>query len=270
MMNRRTFLTLLTGFYGALTACGRVSNTSASSTEGLQASDVLLDKTNACVVQPEMTEGPFFVDTQLKRSDIRHDTHTNNISVGVPLYLQLQILKIATAGCQALKDAVVDIWHCDASGEYSGVNSGMQATNTQQNNFLRGLQISNADGFVNFVTIYPGWYQGRAIHIHFKIRAKDNQDQAYEFTSQLFFDDALSDQLMTQAAYQRDKERDTRNLNDRIFQEGGSGLMLNPSKTSDGYSAKFSIALDLSNAQVGAKDGFDMPAGRPPPPNAKP
>ena len=116
-----------------------------------------------CVVRPELTEGPYFVDEKINRSDIRTDTTTNAVSAGVPLVLTFLVSQIGSSACTPLQGAQVDIWHCDALGVYSDVsgNSG---------NFLRGYQVTDANGQAQFTTIYPGWYRGRAVHIHFKIR----------------------------------------------------------------------------------------------------
>ncbi len=85
--------------------------------------------------------------------------------------------------------AIVDIWHCDAAGVYSDATD--PGFNTVGKKFLRGYQVTDANGGVQFTTIYPGWYRGRTVHIHFKVRAKAKSGQSYEFTSQLYFDDAI-------------------------------------------------------------------------------
>src|SRR6188508_2290795 len=121
--------------------------------------------TNAqCVVTPALTEGPYFVDEMLNRSDIRSDPATGAARPGVPLDLTLALSQVGASGCGPLAGALVDMWHCDALGVYSDVSA--QRSVGQQ--FLRGYQISDAGGNVRFTTIYPGWYQGRAVHIHFK------------------------------------------------------------------------------------------------------
>lgn len=188
----------------------------------------------ACVVRPEMTEGPYFVDEMLNRSDIRSDPMDGAISQGAPLELTFNVSQINTNGCMALPNAQVDIWHCDAFGVYSDVE------NAQGKKFLRGFQLTDANGVAKFVTIYPGWYPGRTVHIHFKIRVNN-----YDFTSQLFFDDAFTDQVYLQDPYTQRGERNTRNQNDNIYNNGGSQLLLNTVQTDTGYAATFDIGLQI-------------------------
>lgn len=150
-----------------------------------------------CLVSPEATEGPFFVDEKLNRSDIRVDPANGSISPGVPLRLVLQVNQISKTSCTPLPGATVDIWHCDALGNYSDVreNAGGAAVDTRGKKFLRGYQITDSEGKVEFQTIYPGWYQGRNVHAHYMIRTSPNSEVGHEFTSQLFFDEAITDQV---------------------------------------------------------------------------
>lgn len=211
-----------------------------------------------CVVRPELTEGPYFVDEKLNRSDIRPDPSNNTVSEGVPLALAFVISQVGAGSCVPLKDAQIDVWHCDALGVYSGVEG---STGTK---FLRGYQMTDANGKAQFTTIYPGWYRGRAVHIHFKVRTTGVSGESYEFTSQFFFDDSISDQIYTQQPYSQHPGRDTLNANDNIYQGGGSQLLLAPTKNGDSYAATFSMALDLSDTQVGQSDsqgGGGAPGG---------
>jgi protocatechuate 3,4-dioxygenase beta subunit len=192
----------------------------------------------ACVVRPEMTEGPYFVDERLLRSDIRSDPSTGELREGAPLELTVNVSRVNSNGCSPLADATVDIWHCDALGVYSDVSDPGFSTVGQK--FLRGYQVTNANGQVKFTTIYPGWYQGRTVHIHFKIRSGN-----YDFTSQWFFDDELSDQVFTRQPYAAEGERTTRNANDGIFLNGGSHLMLEVAEVGEGFAARSDIGLDL-------------------------
>jgi protocatechuate 3,4-dioxygenase beta subunit len=195
-----------------------------------------------CVVRPTQTEGPYFVDGQLHRSDIRSDPANGAISAGTPLALTMLVSRLDEGGCRPLPNAIVDLWHCDAQGIYSGVQDPM--FDTAGTKFLRGFQRTDADGRARFVTIYPGGYRGRTVHIHFKIRTE--QTRGYEFTSQLYFDDALTARVHSAAPYAERKSRLTRNQDDRIFRRNGADLMLAPVSGGDGYSASFPIALDLS------------------------
>lgn len=195
-----------------------------------------------CVVRPQLTEGPYFVDERLNRSDIRTDPTTNAVKAGLPLLLKFNVSRASGGSCLPLSGAYVDIWHCDAAGSYSDVRDAGFDTRGQQ--YLRGYQLTDSGGLAQFQTIYPGWYSGRAVHIHFKIRLFTGSQRSYEFTSQLFFDDTVSDQVFTQSPYNAKGIRNTRNSQDGIYNGGGSQLVLNLSQDAQGYSATFDIALE--------------------------
>jgi protocatechuate 3,4-dioxygenase beta subunit len=197
----------------------------------------------SCVVRPAMTEGPYFVDELLNRSDIRSDPADGSVVEGTPLELTFVVSRVAGSGCAALADAMVDVWHCDALGVYSDVED--PGFNTAGRKFLRGYQLADSNGVARFVTIYPGWYQGRTVHIHFKIRGQDESGAGYEFTSQLFFDDSLTDQVHAEAPYASKGERTLRTDGDRIYLDGGSQMTLQPTETAEGYTAVFDIGLQL-------------------------
>jgi protocatechuate 3,4-dioxygenase beta subunit len=201
----------------------------------------------SCVVRPELTEGPYFVDERLNRSDIRSDPTTGEVRPGVPLALTFVVSRIDGTSCVPFEGALVDVWHCDATGIYSDVQDTGFDTRGEQ--FLRGYQVTAADGTASFVTIYPGWYQGRTVHIHFKIRTDPDSTSGLEFTSQLFFDDALTDIVHAQQPYAAKGQRTLRNAGDGIYQEGGDQLLL--SLTADGtggYVATFDIGVEASGS----------------------
>lgn len=193
----------------------------------------------SCVVSPELTEGPFFLDDTLDRSDITSDPTDNSVSEGVPLALTIGVALVDGSGCTPLSGAVVDLWQCDAVGVYSGVVDIAGQFDTTGRLFLRGYQTTNADGLVEFTTIYPGWYQGRTPHLHIKVRS---EEQSFEFTSQLFFDDALSDQIFSTLPPYTEKgaDRDTTNANDTIFSDQ---LVLTLNEQGDGYSGRFDVGV---------------------------
>ncbi|NOT23288.1 MAG: intradiol ring-cleavage dioxygenase [Nitrospiraceae bacterium] len=196
-----------------------------------------------CVVRPEQMEGPYFVDERLHRSDIRSDPSNGRVSPGTPLALTILVSRFNAGGCQPLPSAQVDIWHCDALGVYSDVQDpGFDSTGQK---FLRGYQVTDARGSAQFVTIYPGWYPGRTVHIHFKIRTAPLARRTFEFTSQLYFDDGLTDRVHVAPPYTPTGRRTTRNQQDWIFRRGGDQLLLAPATTPDGYSATFAIGLQL-------------------------
>ena len=196
-----------------------------------------------CVVRPAMTEGPYFVDEKLNRSDVRKDSKSGKASAGAPLALTFLVSKVGAGKCEPRGGVMVDIWHCDADGRYSDES----ANGTVGQNFLRGYQMTDANGKASFTTVYPGWYQGRAVHIHFKLRTVANGKVTGEFTSQLFFDDAQSDQVYALAPYNaRSGKRGTLNTNDNIYKNGGSQMLLAvKGSATEGYAATFDVGLNI-------------------------
>ena len=175
----------------------------------------------SCIVRPEQTEGPFFDDHMPQRSDIRAG------KPGVPLQLTLNISQLTNGACAPLAGAIVDLWHCDADGAYSDAT------------FLRGYQRTDASGAVKFTTIYPGWYSGRTVHIHFKIRGS-----GYQFASQLYFDDAITDRVHARPVYARRGPRRVRNERDGIYRDGGDQLLLALAETNGAFASTFNVALE--------------------------
>jgi protocatechuate 3,4-dioxygenase beta subunit len=194
----------------------------------------------SCVVVPALTEGPYYVNEKLERSDIRVDTSTGNAVDGSVLSLDWVVSKVDGNGCIPWAGVLVDVWHCDALGNYSDVGS------EQGHDFLRGYQHTDANGRATITTIYPGWYQGRAVHIHFKIRTDAQATTGFEFTSQLFFDDALNAQVFSQGAYASKGAPDVKNAADGIYQQSQGMTLLNVVKAGDGYQATFEIALQAA------------------------
>ena len=226
----------------------------------------------ACVAKPEVTVGPYFLDQQLDRSDIRAEPTTGAIKEGLPLALAFNVSRIDAGGCKPLPNAIVDVWQCDALGVYSGFLDRMVGFDTTGQKFLRGFQRTDNAGVARFTTVYPGWYRGRTVHIHFKIRTESSPNQAYEFTSQLFFPESVTDQVHAQAPYASKGQRDLKNAQDGIYRQAGDNLLLSPTKTAQGYTATFDVGLDLSDVQVGRPDRTGRPGGPggPPPPQRPP
>jgi protocatechuate 3,4-dioxygenase beta subunit len=196
-----------------------------------------------CVATPAQTDGPFFVEERLQRSDIRPDPASGIASDGVPLALTLTVHAVSAQGCAPIPGAIVDLWHCDARGVYSDVAGG--GTASEGRKFLRGYQITDASGRVRFLTIYPGWYPGRAVHIHFKVRG-DAAGRRYAFSSQLYFDDALTDRVLAHKAYADRGRPNVRNADDFLYRRGGGAqLMLAPVASASGYDATFDVGLKL-------------------------
>ena len=129
-------------------------------------------------------------------------------------------------------------------GVYSGVED--PGFNTVKQNFLRGYQLTDKAGEARFRTIYPGWYPGRVVHIHFKIRTDPGSEQGHEFTSQLYFDDALTTRVYARMPYSARSGRRDQNADDRIFARGGDQLLLAPKAAGDGFAARFEVGLQLT------------------------
>jgi protocatechuate 3,4-dioxygenase beta subunit len=271
VLTRREMLTLLGGSGAALIAGLSLPRlVTAQSTPTPTPSTTPLP---ACVVRPELTEGPYFVDDQLNRSDIRIDPADGSVKDGLPLHLIYRVSDVTGGVCAPLAGAQVDVWHCDANGQYSGVQD--QGFDTRGEMWLRGYQVTDETGVARFLTIVPGWYRGRAVHIHFKIRTDPGGEAGYEFTSQLFFDPEQIQEIYALEPYANKGLPDTPNENDGIYQqsEGLLTLDLVPMEKEEldelgveaGYTATFDIGLDLSDAAVGASDsaGGGQPGGRP-------
>jgi protocatechuate 3,4-dioxygenase beta subunit len=197
---------------------------------------------STCILTAALTEGPFFVDDKLNRSDIRTDPTTGVVSAGIPLALTFNVQRVASSACTPLTGAYLDVWHCDSTGTYSDVSGSSRR-------FLRGYQITDANGVAAFTSIYPGWYSGRAVHIHFKLRLYAGTNKTYEFTSQFFFEDTLTDAVYTQSPYSARGSRNTRNASDGIYNSlsatDKAGLTLQTSKTTDGYAGVINLGVNV-------------------------
>ena len=223
---RRTVLSLL-GVVGA-----------AWGSRALQASAQPLPE---CVVRPQQTEGPYFVDTQLERSDLRSDPGSKVVQPGMPLRVSFQVSRLRADRCDPMRDVQVELWQCNAQGVYSGVRDPHFDTTGQR--FLRGYQITDGKGVARFLTIYPGWYPGRTVHIHCMIRTGASGSRREEFTSQLYFDDTLSDNVFSRPPYVARGPRPVRNSQDGVYRRGGSRLMLPISEQDGELAGSFSVGL---------------------------
>ena len=195
----------------------------------------------ACLIRPRQTEGPFFVDGDLERSDLRIDPRTGAVKPGAPLQLAFRVSRIGASSCSPLVAAQVHVWHCDAAGAYSSARDPRAAKAGEA--FLRGFQTTDASGTARFMTIYPGWYPGRAVHVHFKIRIAE--DPRSEFTSQLYFDEALSERVYATAPYADRGRPNLSNRDDFLFRDGGRQLLLDVTPEAAGYAAAFVIGLEV-------------------------
>jgi protocatechuate 3,4-dioxygenase beta subunit len=204
----------------------------------------------ACILTPEETLGPFFIDVGLARSDIREDR------AGIPLRLVLQLADID--GCTPIRDAVVNIWHTDAAGLYSGFPNQPGGIDTTGETFLRGFQMTDANGRVEFTTIYPGWYPGRTVHIHARIHL----DATTVLVTQVYFPDTVTDAVLTQAPYSDRPNRDTTNATDSIARNDLDELLLDIVEEDGGYTASIVFGVARSSPRLGSPRRTESVGGR--------
>jgi protocatechuate 3,4-dioxygenase beta subunit len=142
---------------------------------------------------------------------------------------------VSSSSCKPIAGAAVDIWHADAGGNYSGFAADGGGGRT----FLRGIQRTDAKGIARFDTVYPGWYNGRTVHIHVKVHVSGQVIH----TGQLFFDDALTDVVFTRKPYNTRSARTVRNRNDAIFSDGGRRSLLRIVRQGTGYLGSISMGV---------------------------
>ena len=227
------------------------------------------------VATPVLTEGPFFVDEKLNRSDPLSGTTRPSVINGLPLLLGITVYQLIGKECKPVKDAQVDLWHTDAAGVYSDESNPMNHEDTSHQTWLRGYQMTDAEGLAAFKTIYPGWYSGRTPHIHFKIRHfAVGGNSAAEFTSQFFFDEAESDRIYAEPPYNSRGQRKITNKRDGIYSEkladgsaAGAHLTLAVEKNPEGKGtvSKFAILLTSENTHGGRGPRPGRGRGGPPP-----
>ena len=220
LLSRRTTLRTLVG-------TGSAAFFIPAWNETVEAADAL-----TCVsTTPTVTEGPYWVDEKLFRSDIRTDPATGTARSGIPLTLTITVQNLSSSTCALLTGAYVDIWHCDAKGIYSDEGTynpggGTGTVNTSGQRFLRGYQITDENGQVKFTTIYPGWYSGRTIHIHVRVRTYSGSTVLSNFVTQIFFDDAVNNTVLATSSYSRTTSRDTTNSSDMVYRVANPERML--------------------------------------------
>lgn len=238
-LTRRRLIGILGGAgVAALSGCGS-GTSSASSTSG-STSGTASATTASCVLTPELTVGPYFLDQKLNRSDLTTNTTDTNVLNATPLTLTMTIMEYASSGCSALVGAQVDVWHADAAGVYS--DESVEHTTGQT--FLRGYQITDSNGAVTFKTVVPGWYSGRTIHIHVMIRTLSSSGSVLsEFTTQLFFDQTLLNALTTTVSPYRSRGvPDTANAEDSIY-SNATQLTLTNATSGGGYTASITLGV---------------------------
>lgn len=236
---RRRFVlgALALGPASALSGCGD-DNTSPAS-EGPSAADHGDSGTDgavrngsapeSCTVYPRQAEGPYYLNPAQLRADIREG------KPGAELALTLQV--VSAQGCAPLANVPVDVWHCDAAGIYSGFPGQLGGLNTTGQTFLRGTQVSDAEGRVRFATIYPGWYPGRTTHIHFKVRLSGS-----EAVSQLYFAEQVNSEVYASGVYAARGQKDTSNARDAI-QRAAPPPLVNVSQAGGRYEASLRVVV---------------------------
>lgn len=208
----------------------------------------------ACFLTPQSESGPYYLDPKLVRAEIAEDRP------GVPLRLRLRVIEAGT--CAPVPGARVDIWHCDARGIYSGYPGQSDTHKLDQSNktYLRGTQMADAAGWAGFGTIYPGWYAGRATHIHFRVFV----DETTVLTGQTFFPEALNEFIYTNVPDYtgRPKQRLVINANDRVATEADPEHRAHCAvkEERDHYLATLTLAVSRKPAAA-----VEMPTGKLPP-----
>lgn len=201
---------------------------------------------------PQQTEGPYFVDGMPNRSDIRSDSSDGSVQAGMPLNLAINVYDVDDGSCTPLDGVLVDIWHANSQGLYSGV----QEDATAGKNYLRGNLVTDDNGTVRFITIYPGWYEGRAIHIHIKVRNFEGSQETFEWISQFYLPNSTNEQVHTQVPYGNHGSVNMPNEADGIYtgastdglilSNAGQHLMLDLTEQGDGFQGTFNVVVDAA------------------------
>jgi protocatechuate 3,4-dioxygenase beta subunit len=202
---------------------------------------------NCVRLTPEQEEGPFYVDLGRLRRNVVEG------SEGVPL--ELRLLVVNPANCHPIEGAAVDIWQCNAAGLYSDESSN----GTSGEEFLRGIQLTDQKGLATFKTIYPGWYQGRATHIHLKVHVGGRRSGRHfngghvAHTGQMFFPEATSDVVYAGAPYNRETIARTSNSSDHVYaQQGGARAMLRlKGAAASGFKGMIAFGVDPKATPAG-------------------
>lgn len=186
--------------------------------------------TGTCAVSPNETIGPYPSTADFVRSDIRESKQ------GLPLTLTITVVN-TNAACAPVAGAVVDIWQCDADGNYSQYGSERNLT------YLRGLQTTDASGKVTFVTIYPGWYQGRATHVHVEVTINGRSAKV----TQIAFPEDVTAQVYRTGVYASSGQNPTTNARDNVFSDGVADelITLTGGDATNGFTGTFQVGIAL-------------------------
>lgn len=199
-----------------------------------QAAQVGLITGNVCVLAPELTEGPFYIEPAMMRRDITEG------AAGTPLVMRLQVVD---AACAPIAVARVDVWHCDAAGAYSAFADGGGGAAAAGQTFLRGTQMTDDAGVATFDTIYPGWYPGRAVHVHYKVYISERE----MVTSQMFFAESVSREVFAASpVYATRGNADVPLESDRIARRAGDGAISDVAVLDGALTASLVVGVNLA------------------------
>jgi len=251
-INRRLALRFL-GTIGGAVALGKCSGggsgATATATASAAATATATAGTAACAETPEGEIGPFFADDSASgfdRSNIVANLDGSGVEPGIPLTLTVTIVDTEKS-CAAVSGAQVDIWHCNAAGEYSDESS----QGTSADTWLRGYQITGSTGIVTFTTVFPGWYDGRTTHIHLRVRSSYSEASSTTDgtnTTQLFFPQTTIDYVNTSVApYSSHGQNDTTNATDHVYADetDGANLLTLAGTYATGFSTSITIGLPI-------------------------
>jgi protocatechuate 3,4-dioxygenase beta subunit len=233
-VSRRDALGLL-GLGGAALSlgCGSNSSTTPTATTGTTTTGGST-ASGACAVTPTETLGPYPSLTNFVRSDIREGKS------GLPLALTITIVNTNNS-CSPVANAAVNIWQCDAQGNYS--EYAQPGYNGTGQTFLRGIQTTDASGRVTFTTVFPGWYQGRATHIHVEVKVNN----AVVKVTQIAFEESIIAAVYANGVYAAKGRNPTSNASDMVFADSLSSetATITGGGAMSGYSAAFTVGVSI-------------------------
>lgn len=210
-----------------------------------------LENAASCWLTPALTEGPFYFNSNLVRQNITEGRP------GMPFHMSISVIDI---DCNPIPNVLVDIWHCDKDGNYSGYGAFVGQT------FMRGIQLTDSSGIAVFDTVYPGWYPGRATHIHFKVRL----NSFTYVTSQYCFLDSVNNAVYATPLYSGRGPNPTTNAMDGIFQNANPQYLVMSAapNTSGGYDGTYTIGINAPtgiNEPAEEAEGFSLAQNYPNP-----
>lgn len=234
-MNRKDFLKKSVTGFGLVSLAPMIIGCSK---DDPMDNETIVGNDSDCLISPAETEGPFPTKDpeSLNMEDITSDR------TGVPMSILITIAD-GSNECTPIKDVIVDIWHCDKDGYYSEYGgSGLQQVNLQDAHFLRGRQTTNANGQVSFQSIFPGWYRGRAPHIH--VHVYDSNGRSLLVTQIAFPEETCNTVYTTATDFYTNGTQDTSNESDNVFRDGYDAQLSSiEGNISEGYALAHQIAL---------------------------